>query len=30
MLDKVKASLQEAVEPIQDGAAMMISGFGAR
>ena len=28
MLDKVKASLQQAVEPIQDGAAIMISGFG--
>ena len=28
MLDKVKQSLQEAIAPIQDGASVMVSGFG--
>lgn len=28
MLNKIKASLQEAIEPIQDGATIMVSGFG--
>jgi len=28
MLNKIKASLQEAIDPIQDGAAIMVSGFG--
>jgi len=28
MLDKVKGSLEEAIAPIQDGASIMISGFG--
>ena len=28
MLDKIKASLEEAVAPVQDGASIMISGFG--
>jgi 3-oxoadipate CoA-transferase alpha subunit len=28
MLDKVRASLEEAVSPIQDGAVVMVSGFG--
>jgi 3-oxoadipate CoA-transferase alpha subunit len=28
MLDKVNQSLQEAIAPIQDGASVMVSGFG--
>ena len=28
MLDKIKQSLQEAIAPIQDGASVMVSGFG--
>ena len=28
MLDKVKQSLQEAIAPIQDGASVLVSGFG--
>ncbi len=28
MLDKVKASLEEAIAPIQDGAVILVSGFG--
>ena len=28
MLDKIRASLEEAIAPIQDGASIMVSGFG--
>ena len=28
MLDKIKATIEQAIEPIQDGASIMVSGFG--
>ena len=28
MLDKTKATLEQAIEPIQDGASLIVSGFG--
>ena len=28
MLNKIKASLEDAIAPIQDGASIIVSGFG--
>ena len=28
MIDKIKQSLEDAIVPLQDGASIMVSGFG--